>query len=193
MTFTAVTCLLITPNWWLGLITGAMFAPVLVFCTRFERRYKVLARRAQDQDGDLTTLVEEASAGVRVLKALGRDPMPTMRYSTSTTAHAAAAALPGSRSQPLPRLTADAASRRPLSPSYGESTPACTGTLWADTSPTPSPSGKLSRQASLAAMQSTPSAVTDVLASCTYSAVASIAGMASSFMKPPDWCCQRRA
>jgi ATP-binding cassette subfamily B protein len=74
MTFTAVTCLLITLNWWLGLITGAMFAPVLVFCTIFERRYKVLARRAQDQDGDLTTLVEEAATGVRVLKALGRGP-----------------------------------------------------------------------------------------------------------------------
>jgi ATP-binding cassette subfamily B protein len=74
ITFTAVTCLLITLNWWLGLITGAMFAPVLVFCTKFERRYKVLARRAQDQDGDLTTLVEEAATGVRVLKALGRGP-----------------------------------------------------------------------------------------------------------------------
>src|SRR6202034_1614149 len=74
MTFTAVTCLLITLNWWLGLITGAMFVPVLIFCTRFERRYTVLARRAQDQDGDLTTLVEEAAAGVRVLKALGRGP-----------------------------------------------------------------------------------------------------------------------
>jgi ATP-binding cassette subfamily B protein len=74
MTFTTVTCLLITLNWWLGLITGAMFAPVLVFCTIFERRYKVLARRAQDQDGDLTTLVEEAATGVRVLKALGRAP-----------------------------------------------------------------------------------------------------------------------
>jgi ATP-binding cassette subfamily B protein len=69
-----VTGLLITLNWWLGLVTGAMFAPVLVFCTRFERRYSVLARRAQDQDGDLTTLVEEASTGVRVLKALGRGP-----------------------------------------------------------------------------------------------------------------------
>jgi len=74
MTFTAVTCLLITLNWWLGLITGAMLAPVLVFCMKFERRYKVLARRAQDQDGDLTTLVEEAATGVRVLKALGRGP-----------------------------------------------------------------------------------------------------------------------
>ena len=74
MTFAAVVGLLISLNWWLGLITGAMFAPVLVFCTRFERLYKVLARRSQDQDGDLTTLVEEASTGVRVLKSLGRAP-----------------------------------------------------------------------------------------------------------------------
>jgi ATP-binding cassette subfamily B protein len=74
MTFAAVVGLLISLNWWLGLLTGAMFAPVLVFCTRFERRYKVLARRSQDQDGDLTTLVEEASTGIRVLKSLGRAP-----------------------------------------------------------------------------------------------------------------------
>jgi ATP-binding cassette subfamily B protein len=51
-----------------------MVAPVIVFCTRFERRYKVLARRVQDQEGDLATLIEEAAAGVRVLKALGRAP-----------------------------------------------------------------------------------------------------------------------
>ena len=74
ITFAAVTGLLISLNWWLGLVTGVMFAPVLFFCIRFERRYKVLARRAQDQDGDLTTLVEEASTGIRVLKALGRAP-----------------------------------------------------------------------------------------------------------------------
>jgi ATP-binding cassette, subfamily B, bacterial len=74
MTFTAVGGILISLNWWLGLITIAMFAPVLWFCTTFEKKYKVLARRAQDQDGDLTTLVEEAATGVRILKALGRAP-----------------------------------------------------------------------------------------------------------------------
>ena len=73
-TFAAVTGLLISLNWWLGLATAVLFAPVLFFCVRFERRYKVLARRSQDQDGDLTTLVEEASTGIRVLKALGRAP-----------------------------------------------------------------------------------------------------------------------
>jgi ATP-binding cassette subfamily B protein len=72
--FAVVTALLIRLNWWLGLITGCMFVPVLVFCTKFERRYKVLSRRVQDQEGDLTTVIEEAATGVRVLKALGRAP-----------------------------------------------------------------------------------------------------------------------
>jgi ATP-binding cassette, subfamily B, bacterial len=73
-TFAAVAVLLIRLNWWMGLATSCMVAPVLIFCTRFERRYKVLARRVQDQEGDLATLIEEASTGVRVLKALGRAP-----------------------------------------------------------------------------------------------------------------------
>src|SRR6516165_1257248 len=74
MSFAVVIALLIRLNWWLGLITGCMFAPVLVFCTKFERRYKVLSRQVQDQEGDLTTVIEEAATGVRVLKALGRAP-----------------------------------------------------------------------------------------------------------------------
>jgi ATP-binding cassette, subfamily B, bacterial len=74
MVFAAVSVLLIRLNWWLGLITAGMFVPVLVFCTRFERRFKVLSRREQDLEGDLTTLIEEAATGVRVLKALGRAP-----------------------------------------------------------------------------------------------------------------------
>jgi ATP-binding cassette, subfamily B, bacterial len=78
--FFAVVVLLIRMNWWLGLATGAMFVPVLVFCTRFERSYKVLSRRVQDQEGDLTTLVEEAATGVRVLKALGRGPEAAARH-----------------------------------------------------------------------------------------------------------------
>jgi ATP-binding cassette subfamily B protein len=72
VTFVAVIALLIRLDWWLGLVTGLVFLPVLVICTRFERRYRVLSRRAQDQQGDLATYVEEAAAGVRVLKALGR-------------------------------------------------------------------------------------------------------------------------
>jgi ATP-binding cassette subfamily B protein len=80
MTFLAVVALLINLNWWLGLVTGLVFAPVLPVCFRFEKRYRVLSRRVQDQQGDLATLVEEAATGVRVLKALGRGRQASARH-----------------------------------------------------------------------------------------------------------------
>jgi ATP-binding cassette, subfamily B, bacterial len=72
VTFLAVIALLVRLNWWLGLITAAVLLPVALTSLRFERRYRVLSRRAQDQQGDLATYVEEAATGIRVLKALGR-------------------------------------------------------------------------------------------------------------------------
>jgi ATP-binding cassette subfamily B protein len=85
MTFVAVVALLIHLNWWLGLITGVVFAPVVPVCIRFERRYRVLSRRVQDQQGDLATLVEEAATGVRVLKALGRGRQAAARHTAQAT------------------------------------------------------------------------------------------------------------
>jgi ATP-binding cassette subfamily B protein len=75
-----VVALLIHLNWWLGLLTGTLFLPVGVLCLRFERRYRVLSRRAQDQQGDLATHVEEAAAGIRVLKALGRGDLAAAQH-----------------------------------------------------------------------------------------------------------------
>jgi ATP-binding cassette, subfamily B, bacterial len=80
MTFLAVVALLINLNWWLGLVTGLVFTPVLPVCLRFEKRYRVLSRRVQDQQGDLATLIEEAATGVRVLKALGRGRQASARH-----------------------------------------------------------------------------------------------------------------
>jgi len=71
-TFFTVVALLIHLNWWLGLIAGLVGVPVAVACYRFDIRYRVLSRRAQDLQGDLATYVEEAAVGIRVLKALGR-------------------------------------------------------------------------------------------------------------------------
>ncbi|HUB22816.1 MAG TPA: ABC transporter ATP-binding protein [Streptosporangiaceae bacterium] len=85
MTFAAVVALLIHLNWWLGLITGAVFVPVLPVCLRFEKRYRVLSRRVQDEQGDLATLIEEAATGIRVLKALGRGPLAAARHGTQAT------------------------------------------------------------------------------------------------------------
>jgi ATP-binding cassette subfamily B protein len=80
MTFFVVVGLLIHLNWWLGLVTGCVCLPVVVACGRFERRYRVLSRRSQDQQGDLATYVEEAAAGIRVLKALGRRDEAAARH-----------------------------------------------------------------------------------------------------------------
>jgi ATP-binding cassette, subfamily B, bacterial len=80
MTFVAVVALLISLNWWLGLVTAVVFTPVLPVCVRFEKRYRVLSRRVQDQQGDLATLIEEAATGVRVLKSLGRGREAAARH-----------------------------------------------------------------------------------------------------------------
>jgi ATP-binding cassette subfamily B protein len=83
--FTAVIVLLVRLNWWLGLITAAVFAPVLPVCLRFEKRYWVLSRRVQDQQGDLATQIEEAATGIRVLKALGRGRQAAARHDAQAT------------------------------------------------------------------------------------------------------------
>jgi ATP-binding cassette, subfamily B, bacterial len=71
-TFLLIIVLLIRMNWWLGLVTGCLFLPVTVLCLRFEKKYRVLSRLSQDQQGDLATYVEESATGIRVLKSLGR-------------------------------------------------------------------------------------------------------------------------
>jgi ATP-binding cassette, subfamily B, bacterial len=79
-TFLLIVALLINLNWWLGLLTGVLFSPVAIICLRFEKRYRVLSRRYQDQTGDLATYVEEAATGIRVLKSLGRRDEAAARH-----------------------------------------------------------------------------------------------------------------
>ena len=79
-TFLLIIALLIDMNWWLGLLTGCLFAPVGVLCLRFEKKYRILSRQYQDQTGDLATYVEEATAGIRVLKSLGRRDEAAVRH-----------------------------------------------------------------------------------------------------------------
>jgi ATP-binding cassette subfamily B protein len=79
-TFLLIFALLIRLNWWLGLLTGCLFLPVTALCLRFEKRYRVLSRLSQDQQGDLATYVEEAAHGIRVLKSLGRRDEAAARH-----------------------------------------------------------------------------------------------------------------
>ncbi|MET4053346.1 ATP-binding cassette subfamily B protein [Frigoribacterium sp. PvP054] len=59
-------------SWVLGLIFVVASLPVFVVSFAFEKRYSIVARRSQDQVGDLATSVEESVHGIRVLKAFGR-------------------------------------------------------------------------------------------------------------------------
>jgi ATP-binding cassette, subfamily B, bacterial len=58
----------------LGLFVVLAITPLAVFTQRFERRYRLEARRAQDLTGDLATSVEESALGIRVIKSYGRRP-----------------------------------------------------------------------------------------------------------------------
>ncbi|MFP8885979.1 ABC transporter ATP-binding protein [Streptomyces mangrovi] len=63
---------LLSQEWTLGLVLLAPVAPLVVFCSLFETKFSLQARRAQDQIGDLTTVVEEAVLGIRIIKGFGR-------------------------------------------------------------------------------------------------------------------------
>ncbi|GAA0388040.1 ABC transporter ATP-binding protein [Streptomyces luteireticuli] len=64
--------ILLLQQWTLGLVLLAPVVPLVVLCHYFEERYSLAARTAQDQVGDLTTVVEESVLGIRVTKGFGR-------------------------------------------------------------------------------------------------------------------------
>ncbi|BAU86223.1 ABC transporter ATP-binding protein [Streptomyces laurentii] len=72
VTILAGYAVLLAQEWTLGLVLLAPAVPLMIACTLFERRYAVVARQAQDQVGDLTTVVEESVLGIRIVKGFGR-------------------------------------------------------------------------------------------------------------------------
>jgi len=63
---------LVNISWMLGLLFMVCSIPLWIYGYVFENKYSVVARRSQDQAGDLATTVEESVHGIRVLKAFGR-------------------------------------------------------------------------------------------------------------------------
>ncbi|MFI7011361.1 ABC transporter ATP-binding protein [Streptomyces sp. NPDC050145] len=72
VTIVAGLALLVVQDWGLGLVLLAPAVPLIVVCYRFEHGYADASRRAQDQVGDLTTVVEESVLGIRIIKGFGR-------------------------------------------------------------------------------------------------------------------------
>ncbi|MFE4967898.1 ABC transporter ATP-binding protein [Streptomyces sp. NPDC056660] len=64
--------IMLLQDWTLGLVILVPTIPVVWTCVIFEKRYAAVARLAQDQVGDLTTVVEESVLGIRIIKGFGR-------------------------------------------------------------------------------------------------------------------------
>lgn len=72
--------ILLALSWHLGVIIAALAVPLVALCYLYESKYQVLARRSQDQVGDLATMVEESVLGIRILKAFGRSGHLSRRF-----------------------------------------------------------------------------------------------------------------
>ncbi|MFH8628139.1 ABC transporter ATP-binding protein [Streptomyces vietnamensis] len=72
VTILAGYVLLLVQDWSLGLVLLTPVIPLVIIINLIEGRYGVVARTAQDQVGDLTTVVEESVLGIRIVKGFGR-------------------------------------------------------------------------------------------------------------------------
>ncbi|MGA5278447.1 ABC transporter ATP-binding protein [Streptomyces cellulosae] len=72
VTILAGVTIMLVQDWTLGLVILVPAVPVLITCVVFEKQYSRAARQAQDQVGDLTTVVEESVLGIRIIKGFGR-------------------------------------------------------------------------------------------------------------------------
>ncbi|MEP6561457.1 MAG: ABC transporter ATP-binding protein [Nakamurella sp.] len=79
-TFVVGVVILLVLSWQLGLVIAALAVPLVALSFVYESKYQLLARRSQDQVGDLATMVEESVLGIRILKAFGRSGHLTRRF-----------------------------------------------------------------------------------------------------------------
>jgi ATP-binding cassette subfamily B protein len=80
VTFAVVFVLMMMLDWKLAIVVTLCMLPIAYFSNKFHEKYKPIARRLQDQQGDLTTVIEEMATGVRIIKAFGRMPLMQKRF-----------------------------------------------------------------------------------------------------------------
>ncbi|MHB8295230.1 MAG: ABC transporter ATP-binding protein [Acidimicrobiales bacterium] len=84
-TFAAVMVLLLRLDVPLGILAGASLLPLAAISYSFSKRYHLVSRRVQDNQGEVATVVEEAATGIRITKAFGRQDLVRRRFGTSAT------------------------------------------------------------------------------------------------------------
>src|SRR5450759_1530607 len=80
VTFAVVFVLMMGLDWKVAIVVTLFMLPIAYFSNKFHDKYKPIARRLQDQQGDLTTIIEEMATGVRIIKAFGRMPLMQKRF-----------------------------------------------------------------------------------------------------------------
>ena len=80
VTFAVVFILMLQLDWVLAIAVVICMLPIAWLSNKFQHKYRLLARRVQDQQGDLTTIIEEMATGVRIIKAFGRMPLMQERF-----------------------------------------------------------------------------------------------------------------
>lgn len=75
-----VTAILLVLYWPLGVVVSASIVPVMLAIQHFRRQYTRLTRQAQDQAGQVATVVEESAVGLRTIKAFGREDYVFARF-----------------------------------------------------------------------------------------------------------------
>ncbi|ANH38629.1 Putative multidrug export ATP-binding/permease protein [Nocardioides dokdonensis FR1436] len=78
------TLVLLQMYWPLGVVVAAAAVPIVWLSMRFEKRYVVISRQVQDEQGDLATLAEEGAVGIRVIKSFGRSAHMGERYDVAS-------------------------------------------------------------------------------------------------------------
>jgi ATP-binding cassette subfamily B protein len=78
--FVTVAVLMLRLNVALASLTALFGIPIILLTWNFDMRYHVIARRVQDNTGDLATVIEEGATGVRIIKAFGRGPHISRRF-----------------------------------------------------------------------------------------------------------------
>jgi len=80
-----VLVVLVRLEWRLALVSALVVLPVALVSRAFFRRYAAIARRVQDLQGDMTTVIEEMATGVRIIKAFGRNGLLRRRFEQEAT------------------------------------------------------------------------------------------------------------
>ena len=78
--FAVIVTLMFRQDAQLALICSIGILPVGWISHYFGKSYRVIARQVQDQQGDLGTIIEESSTGIRIIKAFGRRPEQLQKF-----------------------------------------------------------------------------------------------------------------